>query len=104
MFWLLHVPAPDLQVPICNADGEVRGTCDWGWLEHKLLGEFDGRSKYGRLLRPGQDPGDVVFAEKQREDELREITGCAMVRLIWSDYDRPRVVRARFDRLLRLAG
>ena len=68
---------------------------------HGLLGEFDGASKYGRLLTPGQDPGEVVFAEKHREDVLREVTGYGMVRLIWSDYDRPRVTVARIERLLR---
>lgn len=104
LFWVLHLPAPDLQVPIRNTDGEVRGTCDWAWLDHRRLGEFDGKVKYGRLLKPGQDPGEVVFAEKQREDELRELSGCTMIRLIWSDYDRPRVVKARFERFFRSAG
>ncbi len=77
------------------------GTCDWGWPEHRLLGEFDGKVKYGRLLEPGQDPGEVVFAEKHREDVLREITGIGMVRLIWSDYDRPRLTAARIQSQLR---
>lgn len=104
MFWTLGLPAPDLQVEVRNADGVVRGTCDWGWLRHGLLGEFDGRLKYGRILKPGQDVGEVVFAEKQREDELREITGCRMVRLIWSDYQRPRVIRERILRQLQQAG
>jgi Transcriptional regulator, AbiEi antitoxin len=104
MFWSTGLPAPDLQVRIHDAAGELRGTCDWGWLSLGLLGEFDGRIKYGRLLKPGQDVGEVVFAEKQREDELREITGCSMIRLIWTDYDRPRVVRDRVLRLMRRAG
>ena len=89
---------------IHDASGELRGVCDWGWLDHGVLGEFDGRSKYGRLLQPGQDAGEVVFAEKQREDDLREITGCSMIRLVWSDYDRPRVVRDRILRRMRRAG
>jgi hypothetical protein len=104
LFWTLHLPAPDLQVKIYDDDGVLRGTCDWGWLDRGMLGEFDGELKYGRLLRPGQSPGEVVFAEKQREDELRQITGCSMIRLVWADYERPRVVRARFERLFRAAG
>ncbi len=56
------------------------------------------------LLRPGQDAGDVVFAEKQREDRLRELTGFAMVRLVWSDLNRPRLTARRVERLLRRAG
>lgn len=104
LFWEARIPCPRLQYDVWDADGVLVGTCDWGWPEHGLLGEFDGRVKYGRLLRPGQDAGDVVFAEKQREDRLRELTGFAMVRLIWSDLDRPRLTARRVERLLRRAG
>jgi hypothetical protein len=41
---------------------------------------------YGRLLRPGQRPGDVVFAEKVREDAIRD-TGFRVVRWIWDELD-----------------
>jgi hypothetical protein len=105
--WLfrgLHLPAPRLQYQVFDADGVLLGTCDWGWPEHELLGEFDGRIKYGRLLQPGQEPGEVVFAEKQREDLLREVTGHRMVRLIWDDYDRPVVTGQRLRRMLRLVS
>jgi hypothetical protein len=105
--WLfrgLHLPAPRLQYPVHDADGVLVGTCDWGWPAHGLLGEFDGRIKYGRLLRPGQEPGEVVFAEKQREDLLREVTGHRMVRLTWDDYDRPMVTGSRLRRMLRIAS
>ena len=37
------------------------------------VGEFDGKVKYGRALRPGQIPGEAVFAEKRREDALRDL-------------------------------
>ena len=84
--------------------GVLRGTTDWWWPEYGLLGEFDGRIKYGRLLKPGQDPGEVVFAEKNREDILREISGCRMIRLIWSDYERPRLTASRIKDLLRRAS
>jgi len=106
-FWLFRtsgIPAPQPQFEVHDADGVLRGTCDWGWPEHGVLGEFDGRIKYGRLLKPGQAPGEVVFAEKSREDELREITGYGMVRLIWDDYSRPRLTRGRVLRSLGLAA
>src|SRR3712207_8138753 len=32
---------------------------------------FRSKVKYGRLLKPGQDPGDAVFEEKRREDAMR---------------------------------
>lgn len=104
LFWALGLPAPICQFEVYDATGVLRGTCDWGWPERKQLGEFDGRSKYGRLLRPGQDPGHVVFAEKQREDELRELTGYSMIRLTWDDYERPRLTAQRLERKLRRAG
>jgi hypothetical protein len=40
--------------------------------------------KYGRALRPGQTPGDLVFAEKRREDALRDL-GFQVVRWTWDE-------------------
>ncbi|MBA2952628.1 hypothetical protein GON03_21640 [Nocardioides sp. MAH-18] len=104
--WLFRcagLPAPIVQYEVRSAAGELIGTTDWAWPGHGLMGEFDGIVKYGRLLKPGQSPGDVVFSEKVREDQLREITGMSMVRLVWSDYDAPQAtaerVRARLNRL-----
>jgi hypothetical protein len=42
------------------------GRCDLGWEQQRTVGEFDGRVKYGRLLRPGQDPGEAVAQERLR--------------------------------------
>lgn len=106
-YWLFRthqIPAPQLQFEVYDANGQLAGTTDWAWPDHKTLGEFDGRLKYGRALQPGQQPGEVVFAEKQREDLLREITGFRMVRVIWSDYDRPRLTALRVQRMLKRAG
>lgn len=104
LFWKHGIPAPVTQYAVHDADGALVGTCDWGWPGHGLLGEFDGRVKYGRLVPTGQTPGDVVFAEKRREDRLREVTGFGMVRLVWSDLDRPRSVADRIRQALRGAG
>lgn len=103
-FWLFRqagLPAPQPQFEVYDTDGKLRGTCDFGWPDLKTLGEFDGELKYGRLLQPGQQAGDVVFAEKRREDELCEITAFRMIRLVWTDYQRPRVTVARIQRMLR---
>ena len=99
--WISGLPAPERQYEIRDETGALRATCDAGWPELNAYGEFDGKVKYGRLLRPGQDPGDVVFMEKQREDAIREITGGRMIRLVWSDFDRPRLTIARLQRFLR---
>jgi hypothetical protein len=105
--WLFRstgIPAPVLQYEVYDADGVLIGTCDYGWPEHRALGEFDGKIKYGRLLKPGQEPGEVVFAEKEREDLLREVTGYRMIRLTWQDYFRPALTARRVRRTLRIAS
>jgi hypothetical protein len=104
LFRIMGLPAPTPQFEIRDSAGQLVATCDWGWPGHGVYGEFDGKVKYGRLLLPGQEPGDVVFAEKRREDLIREITQGSMVRLVWADLDRPRVTRDRIARLLRRAG
>jgi hypothetical protein len=88
LFWSQGVPMPELQFEV-RSQGRLVGVTDFAWPRHRLLGEFDGRLKYGRFLRPGEDAGDAVFREKRREDELRRVTGWAMVRLTWADLHRP---------------
>jgi hypothetical protein len=61
-----------LQLEIRAQDGALVARSDFAWEAERLVGEFDGRIKYGRLLRPGQDPGDAVFEEKRREDAIRD--------------------------------
>ena len=88
-FYAHGLPAPELQWHVHDDSGRLCGITDFAWPEHRLLGEFDGRVKYGRLLRPGEQPGDAVFREKLREDLLRRVTGWRMVRLVWSDLAQP---------------
>lgn len=71
---------------------------DFGWPEEGVIGEFDGKIKYGRaMLKKGQTSGDAVFAEKRREDRLRDL-GWEVVRWTWADLSRPEEIRSRFDR------
>jgi hypothetical protein len=49
------------------------------------------------LLRPGQDPGDAVFEEKLREDEIRD-HAWKVVRWTWRELDAPGVVADRLRR------
>lgn len=76
------------------------GAVDFAWIRRRTVGEFDGEIKYGRLLKPGQSPGEVVFAEKIREDRIRD-TGLAVARWTWDELG-PRFptvaarIRARF--------
>ncbi len=99
-FRQMGIPCPDLQHEVHDGHGHLLGTTDWWWEQFGLLGEFDGRVKYGRLLKPGQEPGDVVFQEKRREDLLRETTGCRMIRFVWSDYGSYRSMFHRFNAII----
>ncbi len=78
------LPRPVLQWEVCDAAGRSLGFTDFGWPKRRAVGEFDGEVKYGRLLKPGQSPGDVVFAEKIREDKMRA-TDLGMARWIWDE-------------------
>jgi hypothetical protein len=93
----LALPPPDLQVKLRRPDGTKLARCDFGWREHRTVAEFDGRVKYGRLLRPGRDPGDAVFEEKVREDEIRD-HDWKVARWIWRDLETPGVVGDRLRR------
>jgi hypothetical protein len=86
-----------LQFEVRSPFGALVGRTDFAWEEHFLVGEFDGRIKYGRLLRPGQDAGDAVFAEKRREDAIRD-EGWGVVRWVWTDLARPERFAARLRR------
>jgi hypothetical protein len=99
----LGLPVPELQLPVRRADGSLVGRCDFGWPDLRTLGEFDGRVKYGRLLRAGQQPGDAVFEEKRREDELRDV-GWEIARWTWVDIDTPRAVGDRLQRAFLRGG
>jgi len=87
------------QFGIHEPQGEFVAQADFVWEEQRLVGEFDGRVKYGRLLRPGQDPGDAVFEEKKREDAIRD-EGYSVVRWIWGELQRPVRLGARVERAL----
>ncbi len=78
------LPAPALQVVLHSTEGRSLGRVDFWWEEHQVVGEFDGRVKYGGLLRPGQSAGDAVFAEKVREDAIRQ-PGRRVVRWTWAE-------------------
>ena len=102
--WRHGLPAPVLQFEVYDTAGNLIGRTDFAWPEHRLLGEFDGRLKYGRSLGPGQTPSDAVFREKRREDLLREITQWAFVRLIWSDLRDGAYTAHRIRQLMRRAA
>lgn len=91
------LPTPTLQ----HAFPQIGARVDFYWEEFRTVGEFDGKVKYGRGLRPGQSPGDVVFDEKRREDALRDLDR-KVARWCWDELNPFDAVAARlwraFDR------
>ncbi len=82
------LPQPNLQRELFDADGVFVARPDFLWPEHRLVGEVDGRTKYGALLKHGQDPIDAVMAEKRREESIRQL-GYWVVRWDWDLAWRP---------------
>ncbi|MBJ8337947.1 hypothetical protein JGU71_03520 [Antrihabitans sp. YC3-6] len=96
------LPAPELQYRIVSADGQFLGRTDFCLPDLGVIGEFDGASKYGKLLRPGQTPSEAIFEEKRREDSLRD-SGAEVVRWVWSELDDFATVAARWTRAIERA-
>lgn len=96
----IGLPPSTLQLEVRDEAGVLVGRCDFGWEEHQTVGEFDGRIKYGRLLRPDQRVEEVVWAEKQREDAIRDL-GRQLARWTWADLHRERLLEDRLRRAFR---
>lgn len=96
---LAGIPTPVLQWEVRDRDGGFVGCVDFGWPGLMTVGEFDGRVKYGALVRPGETPADVVYREKLREDALRA-EGLAVVRWTWADLRDFAPIAARLRREL----
>jgi predicted transcriptional regulator of viral defense system len=91
------VPAPEPQLEVYDDGGVFVARSDFGWTTSRTLGEFDGREKYLRLRRSGESIEAFVLREKQREDALRDL-GWQVVRWVWADLFRPRVIADRLER------
>lgn len=96
----------DLQVPVYDDDGFV-GYGDFGW--KGVVGEFDGKGKYGLSPTATPDPESVrriLWKEKRREDRLRVRN--EVVRWGVAELHQPAVlagrVRAAQERARRRAG
>ena len=104
MFREQRIPPPESQFAIFHPSGRFAGRVDFAWPERRVMCEVDGMGKYLRDRRPGESIEDTVLREKRREDLLRELTGWAMIRLVWADFDRPGTASDRIRRMLHIAA
>lgn len=87
----IGLPRPETQVVVRSGGFVAR--VDMLVPELRWVFEFDGRMKYRRTrddCDPVVDDADVVWAEKQREDTLRDELELHVSRLVWGDLFGPR--------------
>lgn len=90
----------DPQWTVLRPNGRIAGRTDFALHREKVMVEFDGKVKYGRLLKPGQTIEDVIRDERDREILLEELTGYRMFRVVWRDLDHPRDLRERLAHVI----
>lgn len=84
-----HLPKPQLQFEIRDSRSNQVFRTDFGWPQFNLVGEFDGRVKYGReLAGSDEEARQVLWEEKRREDAIRR-AGYQVVRWAWEDTKQP---------------
>jgi hypothetical protein len=94
----LRFPEPQLQQEIHTSRG--RRFADFWWGEERVVGECDGYVKYSEERFTGRRTAEeVVWEEKRRENELREL-GIGWARWDWRDCFEPERIAMR----LRNAG
>jgi len=98
---LLGAPRPERQRTFRTPAGTFVGTVDFWWPEQGAVGEADGRSKYlDPGLREGRSAGEVVVAEKSREDALRRLPEVrSFGRWGWAEALDPRRLAVTLDQL-----
>lgn len=99
VIWRGGLPMPEPQFRVRTKAGDVLARSDFGWAEFKTVGEFDGAQKYGRLLIPGEPPGDKIYQEKLREDRIRD-AGWQVARWTWDELRDGNTVIDRIVRTL----
>jgi hypothetical protein len=60
------LPAPDLQQDIFDEQGPFVARVDFLWKEQQTIGEFDGKIKYGQMLKPSQSRRGALRGEATR--------------------------------------
>lgn len=93
----LGLPPCASQVQFEHPDGTV-DRVDFWFPSLGVVVEFDGRQKYvDPSMLQGRDPGDVLWAEKRREDRIRAVPVVrTVIRVTWWHLVEPDRLRALF--------
>lgn len=104
LLWRAGFPPPIPQYEVRDRSGVLIAVVDFAWPELGVFLEFDGKLKYTTLLRPGEEPGDVVMREKRREAAICAVTGWRCIRLVWADLHEPERTATRIREALNHAA
>lgn len=90
----IGIDPPVLQQEFARPDGGVWNVDFW-WPDLRVIGEFDGDSKYlDPEQRGGRTPAEVMLDEKRREDGLRRLSA-GFARWDWAVARSPRLLAER---------
>ncbi|TYL52421.1 hypothetical protein [Agromyces mariniharenae] len=84
----LGFPAPELQLRVDRPHGRGPAFLDFAWPDHGVWGEADGGGKYlgsGVVDRVRRSPAEIVRDEKERENDVRSVTGWTCGRWDWDE-------------------
>lgn len=83
----LGFPAPELQVLVSRPHGRGPAFLDFAWPDHGVWGEADGAGKYLGSADDGdgRSPAEIVRDEKERENDVRSVTGWRCGRWDWDE-------------------
>ncbi len=93
-------PLPRQQHELLDDAGRFVARTDFDWLGGRIVGEFDGRVKFGADIDPA---GRALWKEKLREDRIRA-TGAVVARWTWPDLEHPERLWAVLHRAFDAAG
>lgn len=97
--WRRHFPAPEPQFEVY--DGSVLlARLDFAFPELGIWLEFDGKVKYLKYRREGENVVDAIVREKNREGRVAELTGWRCVRITWADLNDPVGLERRIRKVI----
>ncbi|HCB04885.1 MAG TPA: hypothetical protein PLZ93_12165 [Nocardioides sp.] len=90
-----RLPMPVPQYEVRTPDGHLVAVLDFAWPDLGAYVETNGRAKYLQLLKPDQEPGEVVERERRRDELVQGLTRMRGMHVSWTDLNAPRLLDKR---------